>query len=119
MEVVLLGNVFHTLEPHEVNHARAVGEMRHQPFLTALAEVLEREDFAHNLHVGRRSVDVGDAEEVSAVDVLVGVIRQQVAHRLDGEFPAQQVGTCRSHALQILDVLVESEHNDCEVKKIK
>lgn len=116
VRVVLFGDVFDALEPHQVDDSRAVGEMSHQPFLATLAEVLERQDLAHQLHVRHRPVDFGDAVEAAAVDVLVRVIRQQIAHSLDGEFLAQQVRTLRTDALQILDVLVQSKHNDCEGK---
>ena len=90
------------LEPDEVYDSRAVGEVGHEALLAAFAQFLEAEYLALQLDVGHRAVDFADLVEAAAVDVLVGIVVEQVAHTAKAEVFLQNLGPLRAYARHVL-----------------
>ena len=87
--LVLRHGLFGVVEPYQVHDAGAVGEVGHDAQLARPhVELLETQDAPHDLyerHVARQLVD---GVHPRAVYVLVGVVLQQVAKRLDAQLRA-------------------------------
>ena len=95
------------VEPHQVHDASAaVGEVCHHALLAAAhLEGLETQYASLHLHEGHVARQFADGVEPAAVDVLVGVVFQQVAVCGDAQFLAEHLLALGAYARQVLDVL--------------
>ena len=108
--VVLLG-VFAALEPHEVGNARAVSEMGDDTFLARThLEGFETQDMSHDLHEGHIPRQFVDGVYFRTVDILIGIVLEQVAIGVDAELVAQNLLPVGTHPRQVLYVLFEDVH---------
>ena len=97
-------DVTHTVEPHNLDGARAIGEQRHQPLAHTLARCGEVDEPSTQLDIRHLTIDLVDVMNGAAVDVPEGEIVEQIVKGVDVQLLAQQLGTLRSHARQVLDV---------------
>ena len=110
--LVTLFGIFPALKPHEVGDACAIGEMGHHTLLARThLERLETEDMSHDLYERHVACQFVDGVDLRPIDMLVGVVFEQVAIRVDTEFIAQYLLPVRSHPWQVLYVLVEDIHS--------
>ena len=106
--LVLLVNILRTVEPHEVYYPMSVAEVAYNALLArSLTELLERQNLSFQLHERHIGLQLIDAIDAAAVNVFIGVILQQLTPRRNAELLLQNLGAPRSHAGQVLDVLVE------------
>ena len=102
----LLG-ILAALEPDQIHDARAVREMGDHTLLTRPhLEGLEAEDMSYDLNEGHVARQFVDGVDLGTVDILIGIITQQVAIGTDTELIAQNLLPVRSHSWQVLYVLV-------------
>ena len=106
--LVLLVYVLRAVEPHKVYHPMSVAEMANDALLArSLTELLKRQNLSFQLHERHIGLQLVDAIDAAAVNVFIGVILQQLTPRRDAELLLQNLGAPRSHAGQVLDILVE------------
>ena len=103
----------HTVEPHDLDGARAVGEERLQTALAALARRGEGEEAALELHCGLVTVQLVDMVDNAAVDIAEREVVQQVIVGTDAQLLLEQFGTFRSHAVQVLYVGMSQVRHRC------
>ena len=102
--VIRLLNRRHTIEPHHLDGARAIGEQRLQTPFAALAHRVERDEPAPQLHCRLVAMQLIHMVNHAAVDVAEREIIQQVIVGRDAQFLLEQLGTLGSHAVQVLYV---------------
>ena len=104
---VSLVDVLCSTKPYQVDHAEAVGEMRHHS-LVALSrvELLEAENLSFDLYERHLRGQLADVEHLGAVYIFIRVVFQQVTIGADAELLAQYLFLLRTYARQVHDVLV-------------
>ena len=111
---IILIYVFRPVEPHEVDHSVAIGELGNDAFLPrSHRHLLEAKYSSFQLHIGHLALELVGGEDVSAVDVLVGIIFEQVAPCGDIELFVQYLLTRRTNPGQVLQVLRENVGQLC------
>ena len=85
--------------------------MGDHPFLAWAHGIgLETEDMSYHLnerHIARQLVD---GVNLRAVDILIGIVLQQVAIGADAQLVAEHLLPTRAYAGKVLDILVEDTH---------
>ena len=79
-------------------------------FFKALSAGLEAEDMSLHLYKRHVAREFTDGIEPAAVDMLVGIVFQQVTKGLDAQLVAEHFPAVRAYARQILYVLLEDIH---------
>ena len=104
----LLRGIFDAGKPYYVRYPRSVGEVGHEALLArSAAKLLETENPSLHLHEGHVAAQFVDGVYAAAVHVFVWVILQKVGYLRDTQLLLQHVPLLRSHARQILYVLVQ------------
>ena len=80
-------------------------------FTRAHLEGLETENMTHDLHEGHVASQFVDGVNLRAIDMLVGVVLQQVAIGKDTKLLAQYLFPVWSHPWEKLYVLIENVHS--------
>ena len=97
------GGIVGSLEKHQVDEARAVGELGYQAHRTALSHLVDTGDAAAQLDVGRGGVYLPDAVEAGPVDIPEREIIEEIAESFDVQFFAKQFCPLGAYARQELD----------------
>ena len=107
--LIFLEGAISIVEPGEVHYlAVAVGEVGDDTLLASPhLEGLKAEDVALHLYKRHVARQFTDGIESAAVDVLIGIVFQQVTKGLDAQLVAEHLAAVWSYAGQILDVLLE------------
>ena len=93
-----------TVEPNDLDGARAVGKEGLQSALAPLASRGECHKSSPQLDVGHLAVNLADVVNGAAVDIAEREIIDQVVECGYAQFLAQQLSSFGSHSRQILDV---------------
>ncbi len=106
---ILLDGVLGIVKPCQIHHpARTVSEVGHDPLLARPhLERLERENAPFHLYERHVARQFGNAVDPRAVNVLVGIVLQQVAKRPDAQFLAEHPSALGPYARQVLYVLLQ------------
>ena len=107
--VVLLG-IFAAIEPRQVHHlATSIGKMGHDAFLAGThLKGLETQYMPLHLHERHIARQFADAVEPAAIDMLVWVVFQQVAKRLDTQLIVEHLLPAWTYSRQVLYVLLQN-----------
>ena len=110
--LVFLQGTVGIVEPREVHHlTQPVGEVGNDTLLASThLEGLEAEDMSLHLYKRHVAREFTDGIEPAAVDMLVGIVFQQVTKGLDAQLVAEHFPAVRAYARQILYVLLEDIH---------
>ena len=100
-DVALQLDVFYPLEPHQLALVRAVKERRTQPLCLADSDCVPFGHFTDDLHVRVFVVQLRDAVETAAVDVLVRELPHHIERGPNIEFMTKNVGTLGTDILTI------------------
>jgi hypothetical protein len=65
---------------------------------------------AHNLNKGHVACQIVDGIDLGAIDILIGIVLQQITIGMDAEFVAQYLLPVGTHPRQVLYVLIEDIH---------
>ena len=111
--VVLLG-ILAAVKPREVHHlAGVVGKVSHDALLAGThLEGLETEDMSFHLYERHVARQFADAVEAAAVNVLIGIILQQVAIAADAQLLVEQLLARRANPREVLYVLLQDIVHD-------
>ena len=106
--LVTLLYVLHAREPHQVHHVCAIAEMSHKALLPRThLKYLIRQYPAPYLHKGHLQGQLPDFIYLSPVNMLVGVVLQQVAKGVDAQLLVEYLLPLRTHSVKVLYVLVK------------
>ena len=73
-------------------------------------ESLETQDMSHDLYEGHVARQVVDGIDLGTIDILIGIVLQQVTIGVDTEFVTQNLLPVGTHTRQVLYVLIEDIH---------
>ena len=106
--LVRLLYILRTRKPHKVHHPSAVAKVGHHTLLARPhVEGLEGENRPLHLHKRHLERQLPYLVNLGSVNMLVGVILQQVAKRADAQLLAEYLLPLRTHTAKVLYVLLK------------
>ena len=94
-------DILGTLEPYQLTLMRAVEEGCREALRLTDTDSVPLRDLTDDLDIGVLIVEFGDAVELAAVDIFVGIGPQQIHRGLHPEFFTKNVGTFGTDILTI------------------
>ena len=107
---ILVGDIFKSLKPDEINGAGVVREFPDQSFFASFTNRIEEDNASFELDVRHVARDLADPVEPAAVDMFVRKIVQQVFERDHVDLFLQKFGTFRPYSRKIHDVTFADRH---------
>ena len=94
-------DVLHAFEPHQLTLMRPIEERRAQPLCLTDTYRVPFGDLTDDLHVRIFIVQFGDLVDSASVDILIGILPNQVERRMYAQLFTKNVGTLRTDILTI------------------
>ena len=105
-DMVCFPDCTHRAEPQHLYHPRSVAEQSHEALLGALAGDRHRHEAPLQLHRRHVALEVGDAVDAAAVDIVAWEMPQKVVGRSYAQLLLQKLGTVRPYAFYKLYIVI-------------